>query len=93
MRNWVRPIFRSVTFLNNKRPRDILRSCFPEAGKEGRLFEMADLVDLKIDPKELGSVSKLMAKKSFDAYRKTGLFSIPVELTLPLVPRNSTTVP
>ena len=52
MRNWVRPIFRSVTFLNNKRPRDILRSCFPEAGKEGRLFEMADLVDLKIDPKE-----------------------------------------
>ena len=47
MRNWVRPIFRSVTFLNNKRPRDI-----PEAGKEGRLFEMADLVDLKIDPKE-----------------------------------------
>ena len=34
---------------------------------------MADLVDLKIDPKELGSVSKLMAKKSFDAYRSSWL--------------------
>ena len=34
---------------------------------------MADLVNLKIDPHELANVSKVMTKKSFDAYKSSWL--------------------
>ena len=69
-------LFFDLSQLSNKRPRDILRSCFPEADEERPrfwIFEMAGLVNIKIDPRELDSVSKVMTKKSFDAYKSSWL--------------------